>query len=202
MAWIDATNRCMAPKIPTPMNSGCRVRRSTPATSALLYFRHKHAGAHLFYLGGLPGMRWFVYLAMGYAFALMVAGLVRPSPASMQPGKAEVAGVLRLTRHPLFMGVGIFGAFHLLVASIHATELAFFAGFPLFAVVGCWHQDQRKLATAGPEFAAFHAGTRFLPVPLPAALAPALREDLVPLLGGVAVAIGLRTFHATLFGGA
>lgn len=167
-----------------------------------LYFANKHEGAHLFYWGAAPGVRWAVYLGMGYAFALMVAGLARPSPASMQPGKAEVAGVLRLTRHPLFMGVGIFGALHLLVASIHATELAFFAGFPLFAVLGCWHQDQRKLVTGGPEFAAFHAGTRFLPLPLPAALVPALREDLVPLLVGVAVAIGLRTFHATLFGGA
>ena len=167
-----------------------------------LYFAHKHEGAHLFYWGALPGMREIVYLGMGYAFALMAAGLARPSPASLQPGKAEVAGVLRLTRHPLFMGVGIFGALHLLVASIHVTELAFFAGFPLFAALGCWHQDQRKLATAGPDFAAFHAGTRFLPVPLPAALVPAVREDLVPLLVGVAAAIGLRTFHPTLFGGA
>jgi uncharacterized membrane protein len=167
-----------------------------------LYFAHKHEGPHFFYWGGLPAMREIVYLGMGYAFALMVAGLARPSPASLQPGKTEVAGVLRLTRHPLFMGVGIFGALHLLVASIHATELAFFAGFPLFAALGCWHQDQRKLATAGPDFAAFHASTRFLPVPAPAALVPAVREDLVPLLVGVAVAIGLRTFHATLFGGA
>lgn len=167
-----------------------------------LYFGHKHEGAHLFYLGSVPGMRSIVYLGMAYAFALMVAGLVRPSPASMQPGKPEVAGVLRITRHPLFMGVGIFGALHLLVASIHASELAFFAGFPLFAALGCWHQDQRKLATAGPEFAAFHAGTRFLPIPVPSALLPALREDGVPLIVGVLVAFGLRTFHATLFGGA
>jgi uncharacterized membrane protein len=167
-----------------------------------LYFAHKHEGAYLFYMGALPGMRWVVYLGMGYAFALMVAGLARPSPASFQPGKAEVAGVLRLTRHPLFMGVGIFGGLHLLVATIHATEFAFFAGFPLFAALGCRHQDQRKLASGGPDFAAFHAGTRFLPVPLPSALVPAVREDLVPLLVGVAVAFGLRTFHATLFGGA
>ncbi len=167
-----------------------------------LYFGHKHQGAHLFYLGGLPGMQAVVYVGMAYAFALSVAGLVRPSPASIQPGKAETRGVLRLTRHPLFMGVGIFGALHLLVASIHMTELAFFAGFPLFAIVGCWHQDQRKLTTEGDDFAAFHAGTSFLPLPRPAALLAAIREDGLALLAGVGVAVVLRVYHGSLFGGA
>ncbi len=167
-----------------------------------LYFGHKHAGAHLFYLGGVPGMQAFVYAGMAYAFALSVAGLVRPSPASIQPGKAEAKGVLRLTRHPLFMGVGIFGALHLLVASIHTSDLAFFAGFPLFAIVGCWHQDQRKLTTEGEDFAAFHAETSFLPVPRPAAVVGAVREDGLGLLAGVGVTVLLRVFHGSLFGGA
>lgn len=165
-----------------------------------VYFDHKHAGPHLFYLGGIPGIRWAMYVGMGYAFALMVAGLIRPSPTSMVPGKKELAGVLRLTRHPLFMGAGIFGALHLFVASIHASDLAFFAGFPLFALVGCWHQDQRMLATAGDSFERFHAQSAFLPIPRPAALAAALREDAIPLLAGVGVTVVVRSFHPKWFG--
>ncbi len=68
--------------------------------------------------------------------------------------------------------------------------------------MGCWHQDQRKLATDGEAFSAFHAGSSFLPIPRPAALGAAVKEDGLPLLVGLGVAVGLRTYHATLFGGA
>ena len=68
-----------------------RARRSVSTT----------AGAWR-YLGSLPGLRWGVYLLMGFAFALIVAGNARPSPASIAPGRAEAEGVLRVTRHPLW----------------------------------------------------------------------------------------------------
>jgi uncharacterized membrane protein len=164
-----------------------------------VYFRNKHAGPHLWYLGSLPGMRWLVYLGMGVAFALVVAGIVRPSPASIAPGRPEAVGVLRVTRHPLFMGVGLFGLLHLLVVSVNAAELAFFAGFPLFAVLGCHHQDQRKLASGDPAFREFHAATPFLPSP--AGVPAALRSDAFPIAVGVALAALLRWFHPSLFGG-
>lgn len=164
-----------------------------------VYFGNKHAGPHLWYLGSLPGMRWLVYLGMGVAFALVVAGNTRPSPASIAPGKPEPVGVLRVTRHPLFMGVGLFGLLHLLVASVNAAELAFFAGFPLFAMLGCHHQDQRKLAAGDPAFRQFHAATPFLPSP--AGVPAALRRDGVPIGIGVALAALVRWFHPSLFGG-
>lgn len=168
----------------------------------IVYFAHKHEGAYLFYLGGLPGMRWALYLAMAYAFGLIVAGLVRPSPASITKGTTEVRGTKRLTRHPLLMGLGLIGLFHFLATPIFASDLAFFAGFPLFAVVGCWHQDQRKLATEGPGFRAFYEGTAFLPVPWPGALFAALREDTIAILCGAGLAALIRFLHPSLFGGA
>ena len=164
----------------------------------VVYFEHKHAGAPLWFLGALPGMRYAMYAGMALAFVLLVGGLARPSPTSMQAGRPDVRGVLRVTRHPVFMAAGLFGLLHLLVASVSSTELAFFGGFPLFAVLGSRHQDARKLASGSAEFRRFHAETSLLPDPR--GLAGALRDDPLPAALGVALAAGLRIFHPSLFG--
>ena len=164
-----------------------------------LYFGNKHAGAHLWSLGAIPGMRWAVYLGLGTAFVLTLAGLIRPSPAGLLPGPAQVAGVYRITRHPAFMGVGLFGLLHLLVASVNAAELAFFGGLPVFALVGCAHQDRRKLVTAGEDFRSFHAQTSFLPFTGRGTLR-GIAEMPVALLLGVVLTVVLRWFHPLWFG--
>jgi uncharacterized membrane protein len=166
-----------------------------------LYFRSQHAGPHLWYLGQHAGVRWLGYAGMALALTLMLGGLLRPSPAGMVPGRAEVKGILRVTRHPLFMGAGIFGLVHLLVANLNAAELAFFAGFPLFAVLGCRHQDQRKLAGGDESYRRFCAETPFLPFGRAGAL-QGLRESPLALALGVGAAVLLRWFHPSWFGGA
>lgn len=166
-----------------------------------LYFANKHEGPHLFYLGAATGMRQVVYAGMGVAFAMLVAGLARPSPAALSPGKPVPAGVLRVTRHPVFMAIGLFGLLHVFAASVNAAELAFFAGFPIFALIGSWHQDARKLATGSDAFRHFHAATPFLPFSAPSGVVPALREDAIPIVIGVGVTVLLRWFHPQLFGG-
>lgn len=164
-----------------------------------VYFANKHAGPHLFHLGGLPGMRLLVYAIMGTAFALLVAGTVRPSPASVAPGKGEPAGALRVTRHPVLMAIGLFGVAHLLAASINLADLVFFAGFLIFALIGCRHQDVRKLASGDEKFRRFHASTVFLPFSAPGALPAALREDAIPIAIGIGAAFVVRYFHPQLF---
>jgi uncharacterized membrane protein len=163
------------------------------------YFGHKHEGPLLWYFGHVAWLRWLMYAGMALALALLAGGLLRPSPAAVAPGKSEVAGVYHVTRHPLFMSFAIYGLLHLLVARVNATELAFFAGFPLFAWLGCRHQDRRKLATAGEAFRRFHDQTGFLPFGGPAGVA-ALREIPLPLAIGAALAAALRAFHPQLFG--
>jgi uncharacterized membrane protein len=163
------------------------------------YFDNKHSGPLLWAIDGTPGLRWLMYLGMAVAFSLAVAGIARPSPASIAPGKAEVTGVRRVTRHPLFMAVGLYGLLHLLVAPVHASELAFFGGFPVFAVMGCRHQDQRKLASGGPEFRTFYDNTAFLPGAR-GGVGLFVREQPIAVAVGVGVTVLLRMFHATLFG--
>lgn len=165
-----------------------------------IYFRHKHAGPYLFTLADhVPGLRGLMFIGMGAAFALLVAGLARPSPASVVPGTTQVRGIYHVSRHPVLMSFALYGLLHLCVVSVNATELAFFAGFPLFVAVGARHQDQRKLA-ANPEFKRFYDATPFVPFSRPAGVVAALREQPVPIAIGIALTVVIRWFHPSLFG--
>jgi uncharacterized membrane protein len=163
------------------------------------YFAHKHAGPLLWSIPVGPALRGAIYLAMAVAFVLMVAGLVRPSPANLVPGDTTPRGALLITRHPLFMGLGLFGLLHL-IPNGNAADVAFFGGFPLFAVVGCWHQDRRKLVSGPPGYPEFYRETPFLPF-TGSRTGEGIRE-LGPLLilGGAAVTALLRYFHPMWFG--
>jgi uncharacterized membrane protein len=165
-----------------------------------VYFGHKHEGPLLWSIPIGPVLRWTIYAGMAVAFVLMISGLVRPSPTSIVPGDATPRGALRLTRHPLFMGLGIFGLLHL-IPNGNAADVAFFGGFPLFAVVGCRHQDQRKLASGSPEFARFHRETPFLPFTGSATGKGILELGPWLIAVGVAVTGVLRWFHPAWFGG-
>jgi uncharacterized membrane protein len=164
-----------------------------------VYASHKHAGPELWSLGDLPGVQAIVFLGMAVALVLAAAGLLTPSPVSMLSDKTEVKGVFRITRHPLFMGMGIFGLMHLLGAKVHPGEIFFFGGFVVFPLLGCRHQDQRKLVTAGEEFRRFHEQTPFLPFTGPGSLQGLKEMPLAIAVGIVATAV-LRYFHPTLFG--
>jgi uncharacterized membrane protein len=164
------------------------------------YFSHKHAGTVLWGLGVGPALRGVVYTGMGVAFVLVVASLLRPSPAGIAPGSATPYGVYRITRHPQNMGFALFGLVHLLPNGTTA-DLAFFGGFALFGVVGSWHQDRRKLAAGLPGFAAFCEQTPFWPFTGPKTL-QGLRElsPLVVVLG-IGTTVLVRYFHPRWFGG-
>ena len=166
------------------------------------YLGHRHQGALLWSTSlGRVGL-WAIYAMQGVAWSLVVAGVMSPSPAAFVAGEAAPPGAARgvhlLTRHPVFMGAGIFGALHLLVMG-HASDAVFWAGFPLFALIGCAHQDRRKLATESADYRAWHARTPFLPF-TGRETWRGLRE-LSPLAIpiGVALATGLRLLHGPLF---
>ena len=166
------------------------------------YYAHQHTGAYLWHLAQLPGVAWLGYGLMGAAFVLVVAGLAQPSPASMRPGQALVRGVARVTRHPLFMGFGLWGVAHLLLARVNASELAFFGGFAIFAVVGCDHQDRRKVAALGESYRAWVAATPFVPFSSPGFVRGLVEMPMpVAVAAGIALAWAIRRHaHAWLAG--
>lgn len=167
-----------------------------------LYFSSRHAGALLWapLVTGRAGI-WTIYALQAVAWTLVVASFVQPSPATvglpaeMRP--KEPRGVHWITRHPLFMGVGLFGALHLLVMGF-ASDVAFWAGLPLFALIGCAHQDRRKLASE-PDFRAWHDATPFLPFTGTSTLR-GLREIPAWVYAvGIGATAGLRWLHGPLF---
>ncbi len=159
-----------------------------------VYFANIHAGPWLWLLPHAALLTWVVNLGMGVAFVLLAAGLLRPSPASMLAGDAVPVGAFRITRHPVIMSMGLFGTLHLL-ANSSTADVAFFAGFPIFALVGCWHQDRRKLALNVPGYAAFVAATPFVPFTRGGALQGAREMGPVPIGVGVALAVAVRWAH-------
>jgi uncharacterized membrane protein len=171
------------------------------AALVLFYAGHRHQGTQ-WWAASIGGVAlWAIYAAQGVAWSLVVAGVMTPSPAAFAVGDAKrpeaARGVHLLTRHPVFMGVGIFGALHLFAMG-YASDVAFWAGFPLFALIGCAHQDRRKLATEGATHRG-HERTPFLPFTGRETLR-GLRE--LPRLAipiGVALATGLRLLHGPLF---
>jgi len=169
-----------------------------------IYLSNRHSGPYLGSLAGVPGLRIVVLVGMGAALALLAAGLARPSPASIAVGKAPAAadpgGVFQVTRHPVLMSMALFGLLHLCAVAVHASELAFFAGFPVFVVLGCLHQDRRKLASGDEGFRGFHAATPFLPFSRPSGVWAALRQQPVAVAVGVGLAVALRWLHPAMFG--
>ena len=174
-----------------------------------IYWDHKHEGAQLYPLWRSTPWLVLQYALMIVSITLLVGGLVRRSPAAMGvPGQApdpaamEPAGLQRITRHGVFMAAGLLGVAHLMVNPF-VTDVIFFGGLAVFAVVGSIHQDRRKIATLGEPFQRFVERTPLLP--FGGGLAETwrgLRETPIWVLGlGVALTVLLRTYHGQLFGG-
>jgi uncharacterized membrane protein len=126
------------------------------------YFANRHTGEWLWAVELATPLRAALYALMALALVLVAGSLLRPSPASVAPGKAEVTGIYRITRHPLVLGLALLFALHL-VPNASTVDVAFFAGFVVFAIAGARHQDARKLHAAPPGFVEFHARTPFIP---------------------------------------
>jgi uncharacterized membrane protein len=168
------------------------------------YFHHKHAGPQLWIMFG-PRLlaRDLSLLFMALAFVLLVGGLVsRPPSAMMVSGTPEPYGLTRVTRHPVFAAFFLFGLAHCLVNG-SLGDLIFFGGFSVFAWVGAWHQDTRKVVEV-PGYATFKEATSF--VPFAAIMGRKQPLNLGELRWGVilialVVFYVVRWYHPNLFGG-
>lgn len=164
-----------------------------------IYIENVHFGPWLWSLPRTAALTWIVDLGMVAAFVSIVSALITPSPAAVAPGAATVRGMFRITRHPLVMGLGLFGLLHLLPNS-STTDVAFFGGFAAFALVGSWHQDQRKLASL-PAYRPFYEATPFLPFTRRGALRGLRELSPIAVVAGVAVALAVRWAHRFWSGG-
>lgn len=170
----------------------------------VFYFRHKHAGPQLWTtLGPHLLARDVNLLFMALAFVLLISGLVsRPPSAMMTSGTPTPYGITRITRHPTFAAFFLFGLAHCLVNGT-IGDLIFFGGFFVFARLGAWHQDTRKVVEV-PGYAEFKAATSFIPfAAILSGKQPFPRGELRwgVILLAVVVFYVVRAYHPHFFGG-
>ena len=164
------------------------------------YFTHRHAGPLLWSVPVTGLVEFLLVLVNVVATVLLVAGVMTPSPASITgTPQDEPSGVHRITRHAVFMGMGVWALAHL-IANGFASDIAFFGGIVLFVLVGSWHQDRRKLAGGDPAFERFHAATAFIPFTSRDSLRGVMELPPVAVIIGIAVALVARYLHPSIGG--
>ena len=165
---------------------------------------HKHAGPMLWNLRGFGPARWLSWLIMLTAMILLVDGLSHPAPSSMGAHVgARPHGMLKLTRHPLFVSSVLFGLAHMLMNG-WAGDLIFFGSFVVLGVVGGWHQDQRKVSELGDSYRQLVAETSFIPGAALWEGRQRWQSSDTPwrsIVTGALLTILLMVFHPMIFGG-
>ena len=162
------------------------------------YFTHLHSGPLLWSVPATGAIEFVLVVANVVGFVLAVAGVMTPSPAAVGGAPVdEPRGAHRITRHAVFMGMGIWALAHL-VANGFASDVAFFGGIFLFVLVGSWHQDRRKLAGGDPRFERFHAATAFIPFTGRGALRGLMELPPLAVIIGIAVALVARYLHPSI----
>lgn len=167
---------------------------------------YSQASRHVYLWLPGPGLRPLPLLVMPLALILVAGGVLVPNPSATgresafdQPEPAR--GALRVTRHPVMWGIGLWAAVHL-GANGDLASLLFFGGFLVTALGGAWHLDRRMAATQGERWRCFTAVTSF--VPFAALLAGRQRwvgtELRRPALGGLGLFVLLLALHLALFG--
>ena len=173
----------------------------TLGPAAVLWWQNRHLGPVLWEFN--PWVeRGIALVLMLVAVEFLALMLADPSPASMLPGSKEPRGILRVTRHPMNMGLALFGLAHLL-ANGTVGDVAFFGSFFVLGVVGPFQMDARLKKTRGEGFAEFCRQTSVIPFVAIARGRTTFRADEIsfPLfLIGVIVYVILVVFHGKFFG--
>lgn len=180
------------------------VSLSTFVPLVRCYLANRHQGPPVLTIVNLlPGVHGLAMAIAWASFACAIGGVFQPSALSLgASGVARARGLGRITRHPLFMSLGVWAAAHLLV-NVFLSDAIFFGGFALFCVVGCAHQDARKRAVRGAELDAYFAETSLLPFGAILSGRNRIVWAELPWLGlavGAVIATTIYSLHPRMFG--
>jgi len=142
------------------------------------------------------------------AIIVLLQAFATPSPITtaadlLGVGVATPRGIQCITRHPVNTAFALFGLGHA-AANPFGTDLVFFLGFVLFAIVSSLHQDHRIRASGNAVAIQFVDATSLVPFAaiLRGKQRLALRQwNLPALIGAVALTVVLHLLHSRLFGG-
>jgi len=154
-----------------------------------------------------PGLRYVPLVIMPLALILVVCGLLARNPTIVGKERLLEAddparGILRVTRHPMMWGVGLWAAAHLLARGDAAATL-FFGTFLLLALAGTALSDRRKARALGDSWRRFARVTSHVPFAVIAAGRNAFRPAEIgwgkPALG-IALYVAFMFLHPVIFG--
>jgi uncharacterized membrane protein len=153
------------------------------------------------------GLRHLSLSVMPFACILAVAALTTPNPSVAGVDGGAIArrgprGILKITRHPMMWGFGLWGITHLL-ANGDAAGMILFGGMTVLALGGALAIDARKRAQLGTDWEVYCDQSSYLP--FAAIVAGRTRVSLreigyARLAGGVALYVVLLAAHGWLFG--
>jgi uncharacterized membrane protein len=143
-----------------------------------------------------------VYLLVLMAFLLVALAFANPSPAGMAPAPTEVHGVLRITRHPMNMGIASFALAHMMANGV-LGDLFFFGSLFVVGFFGPFHQDRRKVREKGDSYVAFREQTSA--IPFAAIISGKTRLEIGEIrlpfaVAAVVVYLAVAMLHGKLFG--
>lgn len=147
-----------------------------------------------------PWMRWAPSLAMPVVCQLWVSGLTRPNPFSIGPGGRGFdparPGILRLTRHPVVWGLGLWAGAHM-IPNGHLAGVTLFAPLLILSVLGPRILDAKRRQSLGWEEWGRLAGSVGGPTDWRALLA-----EIGPwrILGGLILVPVLMALHPLVIG--
>lgn len=179
------------------------VASVTFAALVRYYAVHRLEGPGGLALGESPWLRALLIAAVFLGLVLAFAGFhsYPASPYALgNPSTRAPRGLERITRHPFFVGVGIMGTAHALLASRLVGTL-FFGALAVYAFVGAWQQDKKLLALRGRPYGEYLAATSA--VPFAAVLAGRQRIvwaelSWVAIAGSALVVLLLRVVHGSI----
>lgn len=152
-------------------------------------------------------LRLVPLVLMPLALLLVVGGLVTRNPTAVgvvleSGAEVPVAGVMRITRHPVQCGILIWSLSHLL-ANGDLPSLVFFGSFALISGYGMVLIDRRKQRVFGEGWSAFRDATSLAPFAAIFAGRQSLKLSeigwLAPLLAAV-IFVALWWGHIWVFG--
>jgi uncharacterized membrane protein len=129
-----------------------------------LIMAYKHA-PYIVTWGVPQWWKWVAILLMLPAFALVVLGLRTPNPTAVgMEGLAARSpeGIVRVTRHPLLIGIGLWALVHL-IANGDVASFIFFGAFAVTAFAGTVSIDAKRRRALGPAWQSFAAQTSIVP---------------------------------------
>ena len=92
----------------------------------------------------------------------LVGNPALPTPMAEAQARAEPKGVMRVTRHPMMWGIGLWAASHIILFwSIRTMVTALAMG--ILALVGAKLQDAKKEALMGESWAEWERKTSYWP---------------------------------------